>query len=231
MDISEQFTGCTISSHQCRCLEKLTDEERILLDSNSFIIKYKKGETICKQGSFASHVIYVEKGLVKVYLEKAENSLVLSIIPDGNLIGLLSLSDEQRVFQYSVMAYVDSEIRQINMDFFLKLINRNPDFAKEVIQVISSTSAQINGRFFCLTYKQSFGRLADIVLCLAEKIFKNEEFELPLSRKDLAELTGMSPETVIRMLKQLKESGLIEQKGKKYRILDFTRLKQISDKG
>jgi len=231
MNVEDQFTGCTISSHQCKCLEKLTVEETNLLEANSVKIKYKKGEVICKQGSYASQVIYVDKGLVKAYLEKGANSLVLSIIPEGNLIGLLPLSDENKVFQYSVMAYVDSEIRQINVDFFKKLLNSNSTFAKEVIDIISSTSSQINGRFFCLTYKQSFGRLADIIICLSDRVFKTGEFELPLSRRDLAELTGMSSETVIRMLKKFKESGLIEQKGRTFKVLDYERLKQISDKG
>ncbi len=42
--------------------------------------------------------------------------------------------------------------------------------------------------------------MADILLCLSDRIFKNSEFDLPLSRKELAELSGMSSETVIRML-------------------------------
>ena len=46
-------------------------------------------------------------------------------------------------------------------------------------------------------HKQSFGRLADILLCLSDRVFRNEEFDLPLSRKDLSELSGLSVETVI----------------------------------
>jgi len=50
--------------------------------------------------------------------------------------------------------------------------NTNTEFAKEVIEILSSNSVQVNGRFFCLTHKQSFGRLADIILCLSQRIFK-----------------------------------------------------------
>ena len=47
----------------------------------------------------------------------------------------------------------------------------------------------------------------------------------------LAELTGMSSETVIRTLKKFEAEGLIEMKGKKFEVLDYKRLKQISEKG
>ena len=73
--------------------------------------------------------------------------------------------------------------------------------------------------------------MADILLCIADRIFKTSEFELPLSRQDLAELTGMSSETVIRILKKLREEGLIEIKGKVLKILNYEQLQRISETG
>ena len=43
MENNMQFSGCTISSHNCLCMEKLSDAERKLFDDNSVKIKYKKG--------------------------------------------------------------------------------------------------------------------------------------------------------------------------------------------
>ncbi len=231
MEPKEPFTSCTISPHRCRCFDRLTTEEKKVLDSRSVLVKYKKGEIICKQGGFASHVMFMEKGLAKVYIEDGVNTLVLKIIPEGNLLGLSSVSDENNKFQYSVLAYIDSEIKQIDIHYFRQLLGQNPAFAKEVIDIMGANSSQINGRFFCLTHKQSYGRLADILLCIADRIFKTDEFILPLSRKDLAELSGMSSETVIRMLKKFHDDGLILLEGKNFKILDYERLKQISEKG
>jgi len=226
-----QFSGCSISSHQCRCFETLTPEEIQLVDANSVFVEYKKGEVICKRGSFASHVMFLESGLAKVYIEDGVNTLVLKILPEKNLIGLASVSNTVKTFEYSVMAYVNSVIRQIDIDVFITLLNQNPVFAKEVIDIQNANSIQIYGRFFCLTHKQSFGRLADIILCLSDRIFKSEIFDLPLSRKDLAELSGLSSETVIRMLKVFREEGLIEMEGKKMRWIDRESIKQISETG
>jgi CRP/FNR family transcriptional regulator len=226
-----QFSGCTVSLNQCKCFDKLNQREKRLVEENSVIIEYRKGEIICKRGALASHVMFLEKGLAKVYLDDGVNSLVLKILPEKNLIGLASVSDEVNTFEYSVMAYIDSEIRQIDLNIFRELLSTNPVFAREVIDIMSANSIQIYGRFFCLTHKQSFGRLADIILCLSDRVFKKEEFELPLSRKELAELSGLSAETVIRMLKTFREEGLISLEGKVLKIVDHAKLRKISDNG
>jgi CRP/FNR family transcriptional regulator, polysaccharide utilization system transcription regulator len=231
MDNTTGITSCTISSHQCRCFEKLSIEEQRYLDSHSARVSYHKKEIICKQGSFVSQLMHVEHGLVKVFLENGRNVLVLKIIPSGNLLGLTSTSEEFNTYQYSAMAYIDTNIRQIDITAFRKLVNENSGFAREVIEILSSNNVQITGRFFCLTHKQAYGRLADILLCLSDRIFKTAEFELPLSRQDLAELSGMSSETVIRMLKKFDDEGLIRMEGKNFSVLDYPRLKRISETG
>lgn len=73
--------------------------------------------------------------------------------------------------------------------------------------------------------------MADILLCLSNRIFKQEEFHLPLSRQDLAELSGMSSETVIRMLKKFCDDKIIQMEGKNIRVLDYERLMRISEFG
>lgn len=231
MENSLKFTGCTISSHSCDCFNSLTEEEHKLLQANSVIVKYNKREVLCKQGSLVDHVMYMEHGLAKIFVEDGTNSLLLRIVPDGNFLGLAAVAENHRTFPYSAVSYVDCEIRQIDLGVFRQLISQNPEFAKQIIDIMSSNSVQLYGRFFCLTYKQAYGRLADIILCLGDRIFRNCEFDLPLSRKDLAEMSGMSSETLIRMLKKFNDEGLISMKGKSFKILDYDRLTQISITG
>jgi len=225
------ITSCTISSHQCRCFDLLTADELNYLDSSSVRVRYRKKEIICKQGSFVSQIMHVEHGLVKVFIDNGKDTMILKIISSGNLLGLTSISEEFNTYQYSALAYVDTSIRQIDINAFRTLVSQNPRFAREVIDILSSNNVQITGRFFCLTHKQAYGRLADILLCLSDRIFNTPDFELPLSRQDLAELTGMSSETVIRMLKKFDNEGLIRMEGKNFSVLDYARLKRISETG
>lgn len=231
MEINNTYTSCCIAQHKCNCFNILTPEERDFLFSNSVLVKFAKQEIIYKQGGLVSNIMVVESGLVKVFMEDEFNMLVLKIITAGNLLGMTSISEKNNTYQYNAMTYVDSMIRQIDINVFRTLVKQNPVFAKEIIDMLNSNSIQINNRFFCLSHKQSFGRLADILLCLSERVFEETEFELPLSRKELAELTGLKSETVIRLLKQFSEEGIINLSGKKIIIKDSPMLKKISEKG
>lgn len=216
--------SCIIENQDTTCFDFLSENEKVKLFSNQIDITYKKGENITKQGSYASHVIFLEEGLVKVYLEGNPKDLILKIIPPQHLIGLPSIYDGNNTFLYSAMAYIDSKVKLIDVEFFKSLIRSNAEFASKVINILNENTAQIYGRFYCLTNKQSHGRVADILLCLSQRVFKNKVFELAFTRSDLAELTGLSTESVIRILKDFTTEKLIAVKGKKFEILNVERL-------
>jgi CRP/FNR family transcriptional regulator len=222
---------CTVYDSRFSCFEELTERQIELVNKHKVEVQFNRGEIICKQGTFASHIIYLKEGLAKVYLENKPRNLVLKISPAGNLIGLPSIYDGNNIFLYSAATYSDSLVEMIEINVFKQLIRENAKFAYRVINVLNENTVQIYGRFFCLTNKQLHGRVADILLCLANRIFKSVEFNLPLSRSDLAELTNMSTESVIRVLKDFNEDGLIKITGKSIKILNFDMLSRISDVG
>jgi len=222
---------CTVFNNKLSCFEELTEKQKSLIDKNRVVINYKKGENICKQGSFASHIIFLREGLVKVFLEGIPKNLVLKISPAGNLVGLTSIYEGNNIFLYSASTYTDSVVELIDISIFKQLLNENAKFATKVINVLNENSVQIYGRFYCLTHKQLHGRLADILLCLSERIFNQKNFDLPLSRIELAELTGMSTESVIRVMKDFKDDGLIETSGKQIKIINYDVMNKISEVG
>lgn len=222
---------CTVLDDANSCFDELTKEERSLIELNKISLTYKKGEIISKQGSFASHIIYLKKGLAKVYLEGKSKNLILTITPPGNLMGLPCLYDGNNVFLYSASAYIDSEVDLIDIELFKKLILQNSKFAFSIIKTLNANTVQTYGRFYCFTNKQMHGRLADILLCLAQRIYGQDSFLLPLTRADLAELTGMSTESVVRVMKDFKDDGLIKTEGKNIELINIDMLMKISDVG
>jgi CRP/FNR family transcriptional regulator len=222
---------CVPFIYEHSCFELLTAEEKELIDTQTVLVHYKKGEMICKQGSFASNIMYLEKGLVKIYLEGNPKDLILTITPEKNLMGLQALYEGNNTFLYSISTYTDSIVRIIDIQIFKQLLQQNALFAFRIINVMNESTSQSYGRFFSLTQKQLHGRLADILLCLSRKIFNSESFDLPLSRSDLSELTSMSTESVIRIMKDFKDDGIIDINNKSISLLDFPRLENISAKG
>lgn len=231
MNNSTFLSSCTIPGSSCYCFDKLSKEELELVENNQVEVTFKKGEILCKQGTLAPHVMFLCSGLVKIYLEGPSDTLVLKIVASGNLIGLTSVFEGNSIFQYSAQTYVDSTVKLIDINVFRKLMHSNTEFAMEIFNISSINAIQIYGRFFCLTHKQSYGRLADILLCLSDNVFKKEAFDLELTRKELADLSGMASESVIRILKKFKDDGLIKVEGKTYKIIDYDKLKDISDHG
>lgn len=220
--------SCIVNTSHFNWFDSLTEEESNLLNANKRDVKFKKGEIIAKQGSFASHVVFLKKGLVKVYLEGNQKDLILKIVPDNHFVSLSSIFDGNDSFIYSVSTYVESTATLISVDIFKQLVRRNAKFATQIINLLNSNTAQIYGRFYCISRKQSHGRVADIILCLAENVFKNGSFKLNISRNDLADLTGLSAESVIRIFKEFKEDRLIDVDGKMISVLNFEKLKEIS---
>lgn len=231
MERGKLRTSCTVDHENCECFNYLTDEQRQLVEEKQRIVHYKKGEIIAKHGSFASHVIFLCDGLVKVYYESGNESLILKIVSPGNLIGLTSLQRSENIFNYTASAYVDSVAKLIDINLFKQFITENGKFAAEIINILSENTNQINSRFYGMTHRQAYGKLADLILCLAGRVFREPKFELLLTRKELAELAGMSTESAIRILKKFQDENYIKISGKTFEIVDLEGLQRVCDLG
>ncbi|MBK3516012.1 Crp/Fnr family transcriptional regulator [Carboxylicivirga marina] len=228
MPKSVVYNGCSVGENPLCCFDDLTQEECDFVEENSVEVEYKRGENICKQGSFASHIMVMKEGLAKIYLENGNDALILKILPAINMIGLPALFEGNNTFPYSVQTYMDSTVKQIEIGAFKKLIESNAKFAGQVISMLAENTVIINGRFFCLTKKQTYGRLADVLLCLSNRIYKTDKFPLQLTRKDLAELSSMSVESTTRILTKFKDEGLIAVHCNEIEILNADKLLEIS---
>ena len=82
-----------------------------------------------------------------------------------------------------------------------------------------------------LSQKKMHGRLAETLLYFSDVVFKNDEYEMILSRQELGEMTNMAKECVVRILKELEDSGVIYSDSSRIKILDREKLIQISEKG
>jgi CRP-like cAMP-binding protein len=88
------------------CLNSLNNEEKKLITENIIELKYKKGENICKQGSFSSCIVYINRGFAKRYIEHKEKNFILNISRNGDFIGLSSLFYSD-TFMYSAAGIED----------------------------------------------------------------------------------------------------------------------------
>lgn len=212
------------------CAASLTIDQAKQLNNHRAEVTFKKGEVLCKQGGIASHVMFIREGLVKVYLEKGKKDLILRIKAGGTYVGLSSMFGTT-VFNYSASAFMDTKVCMIEMEAFQQLVYNNNQFAATIIKILNQSLKQGYDRLYQLTQKNLHGRLADILICLSQKVYSTNEFRLQVTRKELGELSSMATESVVRILKDFKDEGLLDLKGKIIEIKDFDRLQRISDLG
>lgn len=229
---SFRATKCAECKQKSLCFKQLNEDELKLTNENKVQIQFKKGEIISKQGSFVTHIMYLKSGFAKVYKETDfDHNLILDIIPEGKLIGLTSLFNSDNIARFSVAALEEAVICSIDRNTIENLIHKNSQFAKTVIASLNEESLLFYDKMASLTQKQMNGRVADALIYLSENIFKSDKFKMILSRKDLADFTGMSMMSVVRTLKDLKSEDIIENENGFIDIKNINTLKQISLRG
>jgi len=223
-----QDLDCCSCSMKSPLFQVMTMEELELINTNKRQVNFKKGEIIVKQGAPMSHVISFTSGIAKVYIEGSANrNLVLRFIKPTNFLGAPGIFANQ-IHYSTVCAVEDSSVCFIDIHVFKEVISMNPKFAEQFMELISWNGIFNYDRFICLTQKNTHGRLADSLIYLHEQIFNERDHQISISRQDMAELTGMSKDSVIRTLKELNEEGVIVIDKQNIRIIEMDKLKKIS---
>jgi CRP/FNR family transcriptional regulator len=190
-------------------------------------VNFKKGETIIKQGALAGHIVYIKSGLVKVYREHGVEELVLSLESKGKMIGLQAIYS-QGIYPYSVTAYDDVSVCLLEINSIKSLLVENARFASQLLNLLNEETLFSYNRMACLTLKQLHGRFADLLLCLSLRIYKRKEFQVPLSKKDMAAIMNMSQESLSRVIKDFTGDKIVDMKGNKISILNFEKIRHLS---
>lgn len=218
----------------CSCMsapfKELTNEELIQINRNRVEVNFKRGENIIKQGALAGHIVYIKSGLVKVYREHANDELILSVENRGKLLGLQALYSKN-IYPYSVKAYTDTSVCLHDIKSIDNFIHENAKFSASILHHLNDESLFSHNRMACLTLKQLHGRFADLLLCFSLRLFKRKKFTMPISKKDMAAITNMSQESLSRVIKEFVSERIIELKGKEITIIDFDRVRHLSQVG
>jgi CRP/FNR family transcriptional regulator len=221
-----ECTGCL---RKCEPFLHLSEKELKFINNHRYEAKFKAGEIIFKQGSPASHIVSFSYGLAKMYFEvQNRRDVILSIVQPTMLVGGPGIYFDGR-HQYSLSALKDSLVCFIDVNAFKKTIRNNSNFAELMIRDISLKDIRLMQRLVNVSVKQSHGRIAEILLHLSDTIFKNDKFDILLSRQEIADMTGMSKEGAIRILKEFQQKKLIKCDAQIITVLDKKELLEISN--
>jgi CRP/FNR family transcriptional regulator, polysaccharide utilization system transcription regulator len=223
--------NCYKCNERIPLFTELTDGELEIINDKRFEVHFNVGENIIKQGTVASNLVYLTTGLAKQYIEGYDHrNLILEIIKPWSVFGGTGIYVDMR-YHYSVTALEEATACFIDIVNFKKLIRLNPDFAERFMNYCGTCSTNTFEHLVGITQKQMHGRIADVLIYLAERIHNNLEFDITLSRQDIAEFSGMSKDSAIRIIKEFENEGIVRASGKSININKMELLKEISIKG
>ncbi|MDX9932095.1 MAG: Crp/Fnr family transcriptional regulator [Bacteroidales bacterium] len=192
---------------------------------------FKKGEIIVKQGDPIIDFFYIKSGIVKLSATtESQRTHIISIAKPHDYISLLTVFHGKQ-YAYTMTAIEYTEICIFPLNLIIDMAMRYGNLAIGLLKKSSKTSDDIIDRFVQNNSRNLRGRIAMTLLDFSKEIYKSRIFELPISRKEIAELIGMTTENVIRILSEFKKEEIIRIEGKEIEILDFERLQLISDRG
>jgi CRP/FNR family transcriptional regulator, polysaccharide utilization system transcription regulator len=210
------------------CFQLISRKDLESLSENRTQLTYLKGETIFKQGAFAPHVLFIQSGLIRVYLQTGRNKLQnLWISKAGDFLAFSSMFGE-RTYSYSAVAMKDAELLMIDKESLIKLLQTNPEFGFRITSKNYKSEKHLMDLVASLSYKQMRGKLATALIYLSSENLKGEEVFSYLTRQDIADFASISVESVIKFLKEFEKEGILSLTGKNIEISDLKRLGEIS---
>lgn len=216
---------CIIPSFDVLDNQQISD-----INNNSYAVKFRKNEIIYRQNMPISHIIFIKSGLVKVFKEGESNkNIILNITPSNNFIGLIS-SFCRNQYDESVSTLIDCEMVFTDIAVFKKVLQANGQYALQIMKQISEQAIFIFHKLMNLSHKQIPGRIAGILMFFNE-MFNTNEFEVPLSRQELADLISSTKESVSRTLSEFKHDKIIDIDEKQIILKRVDLLKILSRTG
>jgi CRP-like cAMP-binding protein len=201
------------------------------LEKATVKLNFRQGETILKQGAVPSHIVYLEKGIVKFNYENENGkNLILTIVSAPKLLGGANLFYKDNNL-FSFIALEACSVSMIDSSVLLSILMDNAKYSIMLFQTASEMFKESVLNFISLAYKQKESRIADIIIYLAENIYKASSFKTSLTRKEMAEFAGCSPENIIMTLSRWNEEKILRVDGKNIEIIDYIKLRKISKLG
>jgi CRP/FNR family transcriptional regulator len=186
---------------------------------------FKKGETIYFAGRDDKCLFVIHQGQVKILrITESGKSQVIRLLGPGDFMGELSILNDTPLTDYA-QATEDCTMCVIDGGALKSLMKKYPTIALKALEELSARLERAQSQIEHLHHATPEYRLAQAILELSAG---RREFQLTLSKGDLASQLGMTQETLSRKLASLQSQGLIALPNQRsITILDRAGLEQV----
>ncbi len=211
--------------HLCKGLNKQE------LDSLLSIISFKrlsKDEILFFEGDSASGFFVLLEGKIRIYKASPDGKeYTIHIIQQGQIFAEAAIFQGDK-FPANCSALMDSDVAFFPKDAFIRLLSDSPQISLKIIAALSGFVRDFNRQVEELSLKEVPARIASYLLNRYYKSGKTE-FELDVSKTELANRLGTISETLSRNFKKLRDNKAIDVDRQSISLLNIELLEQIAD--
>jgi CRP-like cAMP-binding protein len=207
--------------------------EDLLREAQS--VRYPKGTNVFQQDEDAHSFFVLLHGHLRVYkLTPDGQQVVVRFVSPGEVFGV-AMAIGRPTYPATATAVVDSVALVWPSAAWPRLIDRHPALAVNTLQTVGSRLQDAHTRVVEMSTEQVERRIAHTLLRLAQqsgrKVETGVQIDFPISRQDVAEMTGATLHTVSRVLSAWEEKGLVEGGRQKITIREPHRLFVLAEGG
>ncbi|MEA3292145.1 MAG: helix-turn-helix domain-containing protein, partial [Pseudomonadota bacterium] len=189
-----------------------------------------KGENLYRAGDPFAGLYLVKSGSFKaVMISGGGDEQVVSFCLPGAITGYDGFDGH---YACTVTALEQSAVCFLSSEQFDRLSREVPALAAYVHRAMGKNFNAMSEMKLLMAQRPAEDRLTcylfNLADCFAERGFSGREFQMSMSRHDIANFLGLAPETVSRLFTHLREEGVISMDGKWVKILDADQLRRTT---
>jgi CRP-like cAMP-binding protein len=213
--------------------EKMPDTDIDALLAQAASKRIGPGESFFEQGAPATHFFLLVNGRLKVTQVTADGQqIIVRVVHPGDLFGFaraLRRSD----YPGTAIGAIESLAICWPTELWPQFIDRSPHVAISALNTIGQRLEEAHTRIREMSTEEVERRVAHTVIRLSSQAGRPESggvrIDFPISRQDIAELTGTTLHTVSRILSGWEANGLVKNGRQKLLVLDLVRLRALAD--
>lgn len=214
-----------------RLFKNLNDDELKIISSLFVEQRHKKNSLILRQGDAAEFMYLVRDGMVKITkLTMDGREKIAGFLNKGDFFGeICILIGKERCI--NARAMTDCWLAAMSRDDTIAVMERIPKIAFNFINMLCSRLVEADHYVDALLFKDVKERISDQLYELSKEhgSYTNTGLliNLKLTHQSLADMIGISRESVTRGIKELRREGIIKHIKNKQFLIDMSPFKTI----
>jgi CRP-like cAMP-binding protein len=209
------------------------EEEAVLRDSFGEFREVAAGRTIVRSGVLLNESILLYEGLACRYKDLADGQRqIMELHVSGDFVDLHSFLLKR--LEHNVGALTNVRLAVVPHDRLRYITENYPHLARMLWFSTLLDSAIHRERILSVGRRSALARIAHLLCELYVRLemvglATNHRFPLPLTQADIADANGLTAVHVNRMLKKLRDDGLLTYRGGEVVIHDWDRLQRVAE--